>query len=62
MSTYMGGVWWISPWNFSNAFSTSSRVMLSKSPVESTGPSASMVVVVAPKIPILSYSYHSVYA
>jgi hypothetical protein len=33
-------------------------VTWSKSPVVSIGPSASIVVVAAPKIPILSYSCH----
>jgi len=55
---HIGGVWFITPWNCSIAFSMSSRVTWSKSPVVSIGPSASIVVVAAPKIPILSYSCH----
>jgi len=55
---HIGGTWLISPWKFSIIFSISSRVTLSKLPVVRTSPSASMVVVAAPRMPILSYSCH----
>lgn len=55
--THIGGVWVMVPRNWSSTFSISSLVTPSKACVERTGPSESYVVVAAPSIPQLSYSY-----